>query len=182
MPQGSFNISQWIRQLGLKNVTEMPVLERLTPVVQAGNLEGWTPRHEPPTRMATIDLNAVAGQVAAFELQSTALGGSLVVLLRDFISVLWNVRAASTLFPAGGALSPLTELSNEAGVAVVRQVNRVATLASPPDAVYAFDAWRAHPAIYVPRGQFFAVESLFVNVILLASMIWVDFPASEGAD
>jgi hypothetical protein len=80
MSNGTFNLTEFYRQLGIKN-PEPGVRETVQPVLIVGDLSGLTPRHVPPTFIGGGALTDVAGEYTIYQFTSRSPGGSVILSL-----------------------------------------------------------------------------------------------------
>lgn len=177
MGESSFNITAFARRMGLKNVRELPLVERVQPVVSVGEFAQLTPALVPPAFLAGGLLAAVAAQVGTYSVQALGPGGTFVSILS------FNVFGASYRLKVVGVNPALPTLlnreviSNEgAGASIARMGTRVPAFTNSDPQL---TAGEVIPPVYVPRGQFFVVEAATVNLITTAAFFVSDVPATE---
>lgn len=174
MAESSFNITAFARRLGLKNVKELPLIERVQPVVSVGEFAPLTPALVPPAFIAGGLLTAVVGEVGALAVQALGPGGTFVTLLSTAISARVAIVGVN---PGLATTLVLSAASNEgAGVSRVTMGTQVSTLTNVNASIL---AGQVIPPLYIPRGQFFLVEANIVNVVQSFAVFGSDVPASE---
>ena len=60
MAETSFNVIEWARRMGLKNVTDFPFRREIQPTVSLGEFGGLTPIHTPPSAISGGQVSAIA--------------------------------------------------------------------------------------------------------------------------
>lgn len=174
MAEGQFNIVDYIRRIGLKNVSAMPVIESIQPVSIVGENADLTPAFEAPGGFFGGILVAVVGERGMIELESRGAGGAYVeaFLVRSVVDV--TAQIGPPVLTGAGTLAGQT--SNETPLSV----GRIGNVAAPAGDV----AFLRHDVlipvrVYVPSGQAFRVFSDVDNTALNATMWFHDVPASE---
>jgi len=184
MAETPFNVSDLIRRLGLKNVSGLPIEERITPTVNVGSLEGLTPSLVPPSALFADTTAAVAARVGLVEVQSLSPGGlwiENVFFNAAFTSALvYSLRQVPDL-SFTGALTATIVASNEPFVSQVFMGDiapsglRGLTVTLNPDPRGNFGPW------YIPRGDVFRLEGTVVNQIFGWGIFIREVPATEHA-
>lgn len=174
MGEGQFNIADFIRRIGLKNIREMPVIESVQPVSVVGDQSGLTPRYEAPSGYFGGNVGPVAGQRAIMELTSLGLGGCVVkaFVVQSIANIITQI--GDPVIATAATLAGLT--SNETPLSLGRLGNAVApggvNAFLRPDQVYPIE-------FYLPRGQAFRLLPDTDNVSIFGTVWFADVPASE---
>jgi len=92
MPEGAFNVVEFARQMGLKNVREMPIIERIQPVISVGDMEGLTPAQAPPSGVVGKNELGVPTRFGALSIKSLAPGGTRILWISVAGSLTWSMR------------------------------------------------------------------------------------------
>lgn len=187
MAQGHFNVAEFIRRMGLKNVKDMPVIEAVQPTVIVGELAGLAPSLVPPRALYGGAVTGGAGFFPYNAILSLAPGGTWVDY-GEFVGPgndpLWGVLPIASVTGGTGSFPPNT-LSNETPLAVVRfGVNGAQLLTTGggaavlPTGIAGKSSVNGLP-VFVPRGQALVFEG-GANITMKSSWIVRDVPASEG--
>ncbi len=182
MPATTFNITQLIRELGLKNVDSMDVVERLQPVVTVADLSDLTPAHQAPKALFGAFIAAVVAERFVMEVQCLAPGGLFV----DWLAYdsTGNLRISINATAVAGAL-PVVAPVGQASRDPVRSIVREGTL--PGAVVPGMIVRNEHtfPAgsigLFVPRAQFFLIQSASTNIQGDIGFTFWEVPATESA-
>lgn len=78
MPQGSFNVSRLLEELGLKNIIEMPVRTEIQPTLNLNSMAGQVPVHNGGCALFGAVQSAVAGEASALSVSSLDPGGCVL--------------------------------------------------------------------------------------------------------
>lgn len=170
--------------MGLRDIKDLPIVERIQPVLPIGDVSGLTPAYVPPTLLVGGAVTGVGGQVAACTIHSLASGGTIIGWLSFALSVAGNARygilAADPL--PGGPTPVQLQASIGTPLAVGDHGVRVALL----NATYPYMAGPVTAPvlvpgpIYVPQGRFFYLETVTNGTGLYWSAIAQDVPPAEG--
>lgn len=159
MAKNTFNLSEFHRQMGMKNPVPN-VGDTVFPVVVVGDFSNLTPKHQPPTGFFGGSLPAVAAQFTVIQIRSRALGGTNFQMWSTAQNIKFGLFptaiAGLTVFPDRGPLS------NEASVVVVEG----GSVAVDPTAGDDFPVVRAPQqpfAFYIPTGANLVLVALVAN-------------------
>lgn len=177
MGEGQFNIVDFARRIGLKNVRSMPVVESIQPVAIVGDQSDLTPSYAPAGGFFGGNAAAVVAVRSMIEIQSLGIGGMMVDawVVQSVANILTQIRTGAALrFAAAPTLAGQT--SNETPASI----GRVGTIAAPagdtsflrPDHVYEIP-------FYVPRGDAFRMFPDTDNVSIQGTVWFHDVTASE---
>lgn len=185
MPQGSFNFSRLVRELGLKNVVEMPVRETIQPVLNLDVGEGTYPVHVGPMAISGGKEAGQAGEKTVFELHSLDPGGvvlnwiTMVANTSSWVEMDGTVTAWSASGPNPGTVLHLTNGPRS-----------ISTLTFGTDALVALDG---DPRIalegirapefghlFIPRGQYFRIITGANAQSLYCCFCWCGIGASAA--
>lgn len=78
MPTGAFNITELLKQLGIKNLTELPIAQVLTPTITVGDGSALTAPLLPPSAWVGATVNADAGERSTWQCHSRGRGGCFI--------------------------------------------------------------------------------------------------------
>ncbi len=182
MGSGAFNITRLIAELGLKNVSELDVIERIQPVLPIGNLSDLTPPHVAPSALFGNFLPAVVALFGVFEIQCLAPGGAFV----DWFSYIGSgdigVRILVTpQIPAAPIIAPAGQASRDPVVSVARSDNvvfgggfEIPTFRQNQN-FFTFSA----RGMFIPRGSFVNFQSQSSNNETSFGIGWREVPATE---
>ncbi len=182
MPTSAFNISRLIAELGLKDIRDIPLVERIQPVLTVGDLTAQTPPHVAPSAIFGELISQVVAENGVFEIQCLSAGGGFV----DWISVAstavnLHIKVRPTAIAASEAIvQPLGLTSRDPILSVARQGTILPSgdrgaVASQSALFMGF----APRSIFVPRGSFFSLEGGTVNSGFFFGVGWREVPASE---
>lgn len=181
--QGTFNLSEFFRQFGIKN-PEPSVRESIQPVVNVGNFAGLTPQHRAPTGAFGGDQAGVVGEFTVWQVRSLGAGGSLLHQVSPGTAthhfIVGNPIAGLAIVPAAGFLSDQPCLSRvERGTVPVIPA---AAGDSPSTPSANFVLWPGfREPFYVPPGQAFILFSAAAGLAINGTTFIVsDVPASEA--
>lgn len=164
MPANSYNISRLIAELGLKNVTELPLAERIQPVISLDSMRGQVPLHQGPVGLFGGLTATSLLEYSLFELISLDPGGLVICfmyhsLLSGFISVRTDVLA-------WGAFGPTPHPAQQFGnTPVASLVNSGTTLVVPSvdEPIIGQLEAGSYAPLYVPRGSRAVFQTLSIN-------------------
>ena len=189
MPQQGFNFQELVRQLGLKNVDELPVVHALTPVINVGDGSGLTSPLLPPSAFAGGVQAVVAGERASLQLLSLGVGG--IILLEFRVGGATQTAFQLNLAGAGNPLAADTIVgggatNNDIGFTpalsrVVIGTSTVSLDTVPRRAASLFTGlssgeW-AHP-MFLPHGSLFTIQNSTIAQVGYFSIIWRELPAA----
>jgi len=173
---GTFNLSEFYRQMGIKN-PEPSIREFVQPVVNVGDFGAMTPKHEPPTYFGGGSVSLVAAQYPIIQITSLAPGGS------RFIYWQYSSELKMGIAPRVPALVVVPDrgpLSNDASQVIVESGNAVANpLAGEHPYVRANHNATTFP-FYIPPGQTFVIaDDVVGGAINRWAMTVCDIVASQ---
>lgn len=186
MPAGSYNVSRLIRELGFKNVAEMPVRESIQPVIPLGSMAGQVPVHVGSVAVFGGQTTAVAGQRSSFQLQCLDPGGGILMGLSEVttnIFMLARLATAPLVWATGPTTLPPQQFNNEIPTASVAELGNIAAtfgLQAPP----LFSNWPVptFAPLFVPRGTFVQAQTEGTNVAARCLFLWCGITATEGGE
>lgn len=182
--EGSWNLNEVLRQLGLKNVSQLPVVRAIQPVLPLGDSGGITPPLLPPAAWVGGASAAAVGRYSGFQFQAAGAGGTY---LRYFSAragtsgrVTWGITATN---PAAGLATacPTYEMGPTPLQTRCFDGNSASSLSinDYPTAYIANNADRIFPdLIYVPLGRWLTILDYSVNVSLEYMALVQDVPAA----
>lgn len=183
MGSSVFNITELLRVLGIRNVSDLPIAERIQPVLSVGELSGLTPAHVPPTVFCGGTTTAVGATRAFLAIQALGVGGSILAWLN------WRVVAGNQIIYATFATDPTGGLGaavNHYPASLVMGASRgqdgaqAGILNNLTDPHYTTATATISGPIYLPYGHWFYAESRNDTTTLTWSALIQDVPASEG--
>lgn len=185
MPQGSFNISRLLRELGLKNIIEMPVSETIQPVLPLASMLGEVPVHVAGAAIFGGSQAQVAAEWGVLELQCLDPGGAVLLFILQAafnLQVRIEMDTTPTTWLTGPtALPPLNFTANPT-LSVANKGTRVAGPSSIiPEFGIGFPA-QDFGAFLIPRGSFLRLASTTANQVLAGSIAICGIAATEGGD
>lgn len=163
MPQGSFNISRLIAQYGLKNVSELPLAERVQPVISLDTMRGQVPMHQGPVALFGGNVGAQAGQYGTFECISLDPGGFVVSFV--FISLASGFITVTNEPVVWGGLGPIPHPPQNFGNQPIASVVNSGTTPIVPTVVHPVVPGiepGAYAPLFVPRGSRIVFTTLSV--------------------
>lgn len=189
MAEQSFNFQELVRQLGLKNVDELPVIRALTPVINVGDAADITSAMLPRAAFAGGQVGAVAAERASLQIRSLGSGG--IVVLE------WRIGAATQVdfrIDRDGtdplAVDPIVgglEENNNFGFGDAQATVNIgtSTVAVPNGAVLrpvGGDALRLGTAdlrqeMFIPPGGLLTIQNSTVNVTGYFYIAWRELVA-----
>jgi len=186
MPEGAFNIIEFARQMGLKNVREMPIVERIQPVISVGDMEGLTPAQQAPSGVVGKIEPAVAARFGSVSIKSIAPGG-MRILWCSGSGIEWHFRIIAGnqgffggLVPNSPAFSVASQVAPEAlvnsGTTGAMSSGDNPCFSSIPSPIQFGDP---PTGLYVPRGFDFEMYTSVANVTFCWAVYLSDVPASE---
>lgn len=185
MPEGTFNVSRLIAELGLQNLTgqELRVLQTIQPVLNVGDIGDNSPPHVSPAAMFGGLAIGSGGNVGSVQLQCLAPGGGFIEWL-TFESATTDFNMSVRTVPSGTAtvLAPAGVLSRDP-IASIVTTDFVAPLGAPQIQLsqdtnqYTFTP----RPLFVPRGSFFLLQAQTGGggALFLFGFGWREVPASE---
>jgi len=179
MGTGSFNISRLIAELGLKNVPDMAIVERIQPVVNVGDLAGQTPPHVPPSAIFGETAPGAVAQRAFLEIQCLSPGGAFV----DWITIdgapLALMRTAATAVIPAGTIITAFPTSRDTVVSIAR-IAAAATTGIRGAVLTDVRTPSLSRPIFVRRGDFFVLEAGSDDQNFRFGIGWREVPATES--
>lgn len=181
---GSFNISQLVRELGLKAVSaeDLRILETIQPVLIAGDLSRTTPPHEQPAALLAARTDGAIGRRGMFEVQCLAPGGAFVGwIVFSTLGTTSQIRVVTT--PSGVAtVSPGAGQLSRAPIRSILRIGDVPATGAPSLVLTSgFTAQAGFADLYVPNGAFFQIEHATDNVLNVDIGIhWREVLAAEN--
>jgi len=184
MPQGTFNVSRLIAELGLQQIKgdEMRVLETIQPVMNVGALSDVTPPHVAPSAMFGGFAASGPGVAGTVQLQCLAAGGGFIEWLTIqstttavSIRVLDTPITGMTPFANAGRLSrdPVVSI---AAVASIAALGGSSILLDESTNFFSFQP----RSLFVPRGSSFVMQgSAGAGILFFFGFGWREVPASE---
>jgi hypothetical protein len=179
MSNGTFNLTELYRQLGIKN-PEPGVRETVQPVLIVGDLSGLTPLHVPPTGLYGGAIISVGGEYSKIQVTSRAPGGSEIraYLNGTFLKMaIAGPSAGLVAHPDWGPLSnsactALVEAGTDAAQTIVGQ--------APYFKNVQMQVWPGGGGLFIPTGKTLLLETHTVAInVPQWSMIVRDIPAAE---
>lgn len=166
MPQGSFNVQRLTAELGLKNVSEMPVGLALAATVPLETMAGMVPVHQSPQAMFGGTTGLAVGEFSAAEFTCLDPGGAyLEVFQQSGVTITINLTtgAAPLVFAAVG---PLAHPAQQFQVDPVLSTVVSGTILAAPvlTTPQLLDIWAPykHP-LWVERGRRIVFTALNAN-------------------
>lgn len=175
MGETQFNIVDYARRVGLKNVTGMPVIEAIQPVSIIGDQSGLSPKFEPPAAFAGGAGAVMVGERGVIELQSLGAGGCIVTAFVFIPLTSFRMFTGTGLVP-GGAQMETFVTSNEAPLSILRFGTAVAPAGNQPVMQQSI---LYKTAMYVPRGDVLSFFTNGDNQVISGTVWFQDVPASE---
>jgi len=184
MPQGTFNVSQLIAELGLQNIGQgeiLRVLDSIQPTMSVGSLEDTTPPHVPPSALFGAFEATAPGLFSTVQIQCLAPGGAYVDWVVSQSTTPIEMRVVTVDPGATTLLAVAGQTSRDAIVSIARH-DAIAAIATPfvfieDDSM--FMQFGKHP-IFVPRGSFFTISSFLANLTFSWGLAWREVPSSES--
>jgi len=186
VPEQGFNFQELARQLGLKNIDEMPVVRALTPSVTFADASQIGPPMLPPSAWAGGVIGITAGERANLQLLVVGSGGAFVEFFHSggSIQVGFDV-SRDGLDPL--AVDPLPTagiVKHETGFGTTASVVRIgtSTVALTPTTspvfftAVSFAEWGG-PGFFVPSGGIFTFNNNALATVGYFAIRWREVPA-----
>lgn len=179
----SFNVTEALKQLGLKDVTELPILRGIQPTISLGDGGALVSPLTPP--IAWAGGTAVGNTVdtyPALVVQSLGPGGcfcrSTGVCSTANGQVRWRIGAAS-LAVTTTAACPLSQMGPTDVLSVVSRITTVDTIAvdQPNVAALASTAVHIPDLVFIPRGMVLEVWVQSLTAVASFSVCVQDVPS-----
>lgn len=184
MPTGTYNISRLIRELGLKNVAEMPVRESVQPVMPLATMHGQVPVHVGGVAVWGGARTAVVGEFSTFQIQCLDPGGGILQWVKQVgtATLVWELTAASQIWLTGPSTLQRQDFTNNPSPSVA-EIGTIAAAgaATLPEMGEQIPNSNFAP-LYVPRGSFVRFTQSASNVTLRMCFGWCGITATEGGD
>jgi len=191
MPVGhTWNLSEWMRYLGIHRKDQPDVTHLIQPVTIVGDHSALAAPLLAPTAVAGATRAAVAGTHPAMQLTCRAAGGTAVRTIYVYnltgTSALNRVRLSNTPGTLANVVTP-TPLNQ--GADNVLSLFRIGTLAAEPGTPAELPAIKTGAMtadilvpfpIFVPPGQTLEVWGSVVNQAIHWSIEFDEFPAQLG--
>ncbi len=180
---GAFNITRLLAELGLKNVQDLPITERIQPTISVGDLSDVTPPHVAPSAIFGDFQAALVLFRALFEFQCLAPGGAFVEWISWESAVAnGNIRIRPAAIGPGLAVLPVAGQASRDPIVSIGRSGVILPSGLPSGAIInanaVFVSFSPRP-MFIPRGQFLSVESGATNAAVGFGMGWREVPASE---
>lgn len=184
MAEHSFNLSEFVSRMGLKRVSEFPIIERVQPVALVGDLSPLVPAYAPPAAFFGRLVPLVAGQHTIATVQSLGAGGCFILFVTSTTVGGWQLGT----FPADPApliagAPAVNQVSNELPVSVVRDGTILVATRPMTTATHSLitsgELIQSLP-FFVPRGFFFTIQAATAAIQMVYMVLVADVPASEG--
>jgi len=184
MPQGSFNISRLINELGLKNVIGMPVSERLQVVLPLDTMQGQVPLHQGPVAMFGGQLPGVVGEFTTWEVQSLDPGGCIVEQVIQDAAIVTTYEltapATPTAFDTGPAFLPPVQFGATPLLSTVRFGQTIAGVGATGPRFQSLLQLRPAARLFIPRGEVRVFKSFAANTAITLAVTLSGITASEA--
>jgi len=186
VPQGTFNVSALIAELGLQNVTgdEMRVLQSIQPVLAVGDISGNTPPHVPPAAAFGALVLGGGATFGTMQLQSLAPGGCFMdwfTFQSAATSLNVTVREGNVA-PGMAVVAPAAQLSRDPVVSIATNGAQAAGVGAPAILVNNTTVrhdFSPHPW-FIPRGFSVVFQSIVVGVLIFNMAFGIrEVPATE---
>jgi len=120
-----WNLSEWMRRLGLQSEPQPELLRTIQPVQLVGDATALASPLLPPMAWAGGFQLQLAGSLPGMAVRSLAPGGSFLKIVKasafaNFGIFLWEIGAGVHSFTAGGGLRPLQQMGPDDVTAEVR--------------------------------------------------------------
>jgi len=198
----TFNVARFLKELGVKNVTELPLVARNQPVTVMADLSALTPQHIPASGSAGGFAGNVAGEFGQFQILCLSAGGL-------FIDAGYMNSAAGGqvwfIFPvdgsgginggippvltAGGTVLPFARQSRDLPISEIRfgtSATNIGALNNAPRQTPAFPGDHfinvGPGVIYLEMGSVFVMQSVLANNGISGFFTIREVPASEAVE
>ncbi len=186
MSAGGFNVAELLKQLGLKSLRDLPLVEAIQPTLPVGDASGLSSPLLAPTCWAGGPVAAVVGRLSGFQIQSLGAGGCWVRELRagtTGANGYWRMILSATE-PAGGNYGA-TALTNH-DMAPTPVLSRCSSGDSNVNLGADCPTWPQSnfttvpfvDGIYLPHGFFCAIEFANINMNCYFAALVQDVPAA----
>lgn len=190
MPQGSYNVSRLLAELGLKNVIDMPVSQSIQPTIPLASMLGQVPYHSAPMALFGGDVvGAAAPQHSAIELVSLDPGGGLLLYFYQSPGAApprLRIEITDPAFPMAWTVGPVNHPAQNFGDEdVLTTVASGTTLnAAPAVAPTILELLPASaPALWVPRGKRVRVINAVSGGFGIGfALAWMGIAATQSGD
>lgn len=184
MGTGTYNVSRFLRELGLKNVAEMPVRETVQPVLPLGSMYGQVPVHVASVCMWGGIGIPVGGTFTRYEITCLDPGGGILQAVWQVAPVL-SFEIQLTTTPVGWDVGPTllapVHFTNEPTPSIANIGNTAAGVGIDHPR-FDFEVGRsAFAPLFVPRGSQVQIVSEALNVGARVNFLWCGITATEGA-
>lgn len=183
MPQGTFNISNLLNRLGLKNVVEMPMAGNIQTVLPLRTMAGAVPCHTGRLAMWGGASPAVPGEYAAFEFVSVDPGGSEILAILQANSAVQVVVVTSGSPIAWAATGPINHPAQQFGSELSASSYWSGTVLGPPSTLDPFivDIQPGlMPPLFLSHGQRLKLTSRAAGVAQNMTVIALGISATQA--
>lgn len=186
MAQQNFNFQELARQLGLKNVSELPIVEAITPTIVIGAAEQIGPPLLPASAFTGAAQSAGGGRFATIQLRVLASGGAFVTGFHSGGTIQSFFRVdRDGVDPVAGdpVVTAVAKFETGFGTtlsAVVRGASTIPVLTGPVifNAVSMGNLQMvSSEPFFVPSGGLFTLQSATVATTGYFSIHWREVPA-----
>lgn len=188
MPVGSFNVSALLRQLGHKNVIQMPVRDDIQATMPLASMAGQVPVHVGGCAVFGCFQTAIAAEGGALEVVCLDPGGGILQWIESSSGPFrLTIGTAPAVWLTGPTPAVPQHFTNDP-TATTAQFGTVAILAFPTDIPYFIGGGAggvpnsAFAPMYVPRGSRVLVQASAVNAIFAGNVGWCGIQATEGGE
>lgn len=185
MPTGTYNISRLLRELGLKNVAEMPLRESIQPVIPLASMAGQVPVHVGSVALSGGVASAAAAQRSAFQLQILDPGGAVLQWVHDLSDNVSGIFTSETplVWSTGPTLTRVVQFNNGVPSPSIMNMGAVAggALLTDPEIGELMPVAQFAP-LYIPRGHYLQIIDTATNDEFRLTVCWCGITATEGGD
>lgn len=186
MPQGSFNFSRFVRELGLKNVAEMPVRETIQPVINLDVGRGQYPIHTGATAVAGGMQTGGVATKTVFQLHSLDPGGLVLNwIMGSYLQVVMTCDEMLTGWVVGPIACPAQHFTS--GLQSISTLNKgqsiIADSVIQPNFTLQTAVFvQGFAPLYVPRGNTVRIITAAINQTMFASFSWTGITATQAEE
>jgi hypothetical protein len=184
MPQGSYNVSRLLQELGLKNVVEMPIADNIQTVLPLPTMAGHVPQHNGRVALFGGVQGGVVGEFSLFDIHCLDPGGGIVLgAASDLAPKDVILRPTPPTWGGVGPVAvPASDYTNDPTVSVCTKGSQVAAVGFTAPRMYQSIQPSPLAQLYVPRGQHFRILSTTVNAQVSLHIQWIGIGATESEE
>jgi hypothetical protein len=185
MPQGAFNVSRLLRELGLKNIIEMPVRTEIQPTINLDSMAGQIPVHVGGVAIMGGKAQANALEASAFKLTCRDPGGGILMSIQRGASSILRMDlfdgASQTAWGAAGPVPmKVLNFTNNPTRSILESGSWAVTAGADAIEIAQFVGAPDYAPLYIPPGGVLELSGNVVNSSRTLTLLYCGITATEA--